>query len=507
MQNENFDLTKINDINLSVLDARTYIDKYFIPLDDGTHAILKNGVYKIVDTAVLKSTYFNRMSKQWNKYYFTEKTDIRTIIYDLNKPILSATELNLCPRKKHLYKPYKDFTDDIKRKVGIMLFHLKDVLCDSQEDIYQFLLKWLANAIRGNKNNSCVYLKGPQGTGKTTVFDFIRYHVIGDELCVETGSGPLKTKFNSELAGKLFVLFEELENFSSAEWISISSVLKRNITGKTIMIEAKGVNPVKHDNINNYVLLSNNDAIQDDDGRRYFIVPMSSKRIGDTKYFDNLYKNCFNDAVGHAMFCYLHEIDLTNYNAQKYPVTDAKLDSVAKRLDNVYKFLKDDYVLKSIGINKMLLSGLYKEYIDYCTKHTQKIKGKIDFNAMLKQVGIESYKSNGNNVYNVPKEELKAISDKLHWVHRLDSDRHDICSKVTINIFSEKGTLNGPKDEDYEYGIVKTETKESQYKQLLDLYEIQKNVVKSIMNNKDTLNKKPIEQDVSLQELIAMYNY
>ena len=126
---------------------------------------------------------------------------------------------------------------------------------------------------------------------------------------------------------------------------------------------------------------------------------------------------------------------------------------------------------------------------------------------MLKQVGIESYKSNGNNVYNVPKEELKAISDKLHWVHRLDSDRHDICSKVTINIFSEKGTLNGPKDEDYEYGIVKTETKESQYKQLLDLYEIQKNVVKSIMNNKDTLNKKPIEQDVSLQELIAMYNY
>ena len=117
----------------------------------------------------------------------------------------------------------------------------------------------------------------------------------------------------------------------------------------------------------------------------------------------------------------------------------------------------------------MLLSGLYKEYIDYCTKHTQKIKGKIDFNAMLKQVGIESYKSNGNNVYNVPKEELKAISDKLHWVHRLDSDRHDICSKVTINIFSEKGTLNGPKDEDYEYGIVKTETKESQYKQLLGL--------------------------------------
>ena len=96
--------------------------------------------------------------------------------------------------------------------------------------------------------------------------------LICKNIDLETGSGPLKTKFNSELAGKILVQFEELENFSASEWMSISSVLKRIITSPSIMIEGKGKDAVEQKNINNYVLLSNNDAIQDDDGRRYFIL-------------------------------------------------------------------------------------------------------------------------------------------------------------------------------------------------------------------------------------------
>ena len=514
-QTENFSLTKINDMNLTqvegIASARAYIDKYFIPLDDGTHAILKNGKYQIVETSVLKSIYFNRMSKKLYTYYFTEKIDIRTIIYDVHKPVLTATELNLCPRMKHTYSPYKDFNEDTKKRVEIMLFHVKDVLCDGNNEIYQFLLKWFANMARGNKNDSCVYLKGPQGGGKSTVFEFLRHHVVGDELCVETGSGPLKTKFNSELSGKLLVIFEELENFSSAEWVSISSVLKRIITSKTIMIEAKGVDPVQHTNLNNYALASNNDAITDDDGRRYFIVPMSAKRIGDSAYFTNMHTQCFNDLVGQAFYCFLHEIDLKNYNAQQYPITDAKLDSIAKRLDSVYRFLKDDYVLKSIGINKLKLTELYKEYVSYCVRLSiQKFKGKIDFNAMLKNVGIEPLKYTGVYLYNVSYEKLKALSDKFHWVHKLDTDKCEV--RTTITITKETFKVDSKVDP-YEYGVEKqnlaVDTLKLKFEKLLDLNK-QKNEIVKRMNQNRNLCDQYIEKErteVTFDELREIYMF
>jgi hypothetical protein len=40
----------------------------------------------------------------------------------------------------------------------------------------------------------------------------MRPYVIGLDLCYQGGSAPLKNNFNSELSGKLMVLFEELEN-------------------------------------------------------------------------------------------------------------------------------------------------------------------------------------------------------------------------------------------------------------------------------------------------------
>jgi hypothetical protein len=94
-------------------------------------------------------------------------------------------------------------------------------------------------------------------------------------------------------------VFEELENFSISEWISISSILKRQITSPTLMIEAKGKDQRQENNLNNYILISNNDCIQDDDGRRYFILDISTKYIKNEEYFKRHY-TCFNDEVGQA---------------------------------------------------------------------------------------------------------------------------------------------------------------------------------------------------------------
>ena len=88
----NFSLNHVK--TLSPNDARRYIDSYYIPLTDGNRAFYINGKYDILDDAVIKKTYFKRMSVDIVKYYFEEKTDLRTIAYDIFQPTLFDTYLN-----------------------------------------------------------------------------------------------------------------------------------------------------------------------------------------------------------------------------------------------------------------------------------------------------------------------------------------------------------------------------------------------------------------------------
>ena len=90
----------------------------------------------------------------------------------------------------HTYQPFELFDESINESIKMMLEFIKNIICgEKQDSYYEFTLKWLANMIRGNKNNSCLYLKDEaQGIGKSTSPLFIKKHVIGKDLCLETGS-------------------------------------------------------------------------------------------------------------------------------------------------------------------------------------------------------------------------------------------------------------------------------------------------------------------------------
>ena len=418
----NFKLSEVK--NLSQTDAKTYVTKYFVPLSNGGHAHFINGKYELIDDKIVKSTYFNRMSKELNTYYFKELTDIKTVVYKLDKPVFYDDNINLCPKMKHAYKPYVTFSDAIKKNINKFLGFIKEVICSDNNDSYDFILKWTANMIKGKKNNSCIYLKGSQGIGKSTLPQFIKKYVIGDDLSLETGSAPLKSNFNSVLAGKLFVVFEELENMNASEWNSMSSVLKRIITSDRILLEAKNQNSYEADNLNNYMLLSNNDSIKDDCGRRYFIADVTAKREGDIEYWTDLNTSCFNDLVGEAFYCYLMEVDTNKFNPQSFPMTNNKIDSINKRLDSVQQFLKDCYILLNLGIN-CSVQDLYDAYVVFCASNTKKPYNKIDFNKHLSTLNINHYKSNGQNKYKITCADLLAIANKKHWIHKLDEFKFD----------------------------------------------------------------------------------
>ena len=152
-------------------------------------------------------------------------------------------------------------------------------------------------------------------------------HILGPNLCLETGSEPIKSRFNNILGGKLLVSFEELETFSTAEWAAVDSVLKRQITSDSIVLQAKRQDAFTTKNITNYILLSN--FVVYDSDRRMFVLDVQTQYKGNREYWSNLYNNCFNNDVGNALYSYFYEIDTNNHHPQDYPITENKINSIS----------------------------------------------------------------------------------------------------------------------------------------------------------------------------------
>ena len=98
-----------------------------------------------------------------------------------------------------------------------MLAFMKEVWCDGNEKLLQYLLKWFSNLLKGNKNQSILYVKPIEGVGKSTFTDFFIHHVLGSELHAKGDKECLCTANNMDLLGKPFVLFEELPVMSKNE--------------------------------------------------------------------------------------------------------------------------------------------------------------------------------------------------------------------------------------------------------------------------------------------------
>ena len=439
----NFSFDELEPTKHSLKFCKDYIARYFVPLSCGNIAVFKDGKYSVSDDTTVRKVYFNRMPKfdyktedgtkssfDFSKWFFSVYTGIRSISFEVNKEVFYDDKINLCPRMKHQYVQYETFSKSIQKKVQVLLNYIKEILGNGRDDVQGYILKWLAHMVKGKKNDSILYLRAKQGFGKSTLQNFIRKHVVGSDLSLEEGSNPLISDFNERLAGKIFVAFEELESFSKSQWMSISARIKRYATSDVMTVENKNVKAYTVQNLMNIMIMANEDAVMDDDGRRYMILDIATHRqvipncdsernIENRKYWDKVY-SCFNDEVGHAFYCYLMEVDTTNYVPQDFPTTQSKLDSYAKRMDSHENFLKYNYVLNRSEI-KTTLGDLYEEYVSFCRgSGISKAYSKVELGKKLREIGIEPYKSNDKLKIKVSAKDLAQIAKSFNWVHETD---------------------------------------------------------------------------------------
>jgi hypothetical protein len=250
------------------------------------------------------------------------------------------------------------------------LDHVRLVLADSDETIYQYVISWLAHIIQfpANKIGTGILFKSEQGAGKGILFDMIIKHIIGRDYSTNVNDmNQLLGQFNSIVEGKLLTVCDEIQNYGGA--YKSNDKLKSLITNESLIIERKGFDSQSVEDFNNYVFLTNNEwAVKvETSDRRYIIIESSSNRIGDREYFNNLLR-LTNDEVGTHFYNWLMRFNITidlrlipNTNAR----TQLKLNSVPEPIHWLIHVLRGD--IGNVVCGAVLYSGsiLYKSFTDW----------------------------------------------------------------------------------------------------------------------------------------------
>lgn len=221
------------------------------------------------------------------------------------------------------------------------LLELLAYLCSGEknaEEVYNWVLDWMAYPLQhpGAKMSSAIIMHGPQGTGKSTIWQCLA-KIYGDYATVLNQRG-LEDRFNADwVDSKLFLLAEEV--VTRAEMWHIRNELKELITGEWIRVNPKNIAAYRQRNQVNGVFLSNeNQPLPlDNDDRRHCVI-YTPPPIGEA-FYDEIYLEIENGGV-EALYDFLLRRDLSRFHPKKRPpMTEAKAALIALSSPSEVRFI------------------------------------------------------------------------------------------------------------------------------------------------------------------------
>lgn len=284
---------------------------------------------------------------------------------------------------------------------------------------YRRCLKWLHTIlVRLRRVEVIKVMCSDEGTGKSYLFEFIQKFVLGIECCLVTSE--LKDalgEFNSQLAGKLLVVFEETKRTAFSD---VSDKLKHAITGDRFRICKKYQDATSVPNIASFALLSNNHDIgiigrrvwERDVGTMY--VTKGGKR---NPYWETLAQiiprgSVLSDEdmrkgenIGRAFVAYLRDYGNTMSDSKFFSLSNGQSEAKTQDKANfTLQYLKE-YWTHGISLVTECSKPLETLYTSFCEwfelknkmKHpgrtnTMLPPGKDTFRKSLKTYGIEQVK-------------------------------------------------------------------------------------------------------------------
>lgn len=237
---------------------------------------------------------------------------------------------------------------------------------DNGDEVYWWLLRWMAYPLQhpGAKLSSAVIMHGPQGTGKSTVFQVLAQ--IYDRYATVLNQRGLEDRFNADwVDGKLFLLAEEV--VTKAEMWHIKDELKELVTGEWVRVNGKFVGAFRQRNRINIVYLSNYGQplpIENDD-RRHLVVWTPPQR--EDRYYDAVRAEIADGGID-AFYHHLLNLDLEDFKPwERPPMTEAKKELIEVSKSSEERFL-DAWVGMELGlpVSPCKSQDLYTAYARWC---------------------------------------------------------------------------------------------------------------------------------------------
>lgn len=168
---------------------------------------------------------------------------------------------------------------------SLLIDLIKNVICYGREDLWEWVLNWMAHAIQHPTATAevALVLRGGQGVGKS--FFAKRFgELFGTHFVPITDPKHVVGNFNKLLQEAQLVFSDEA--FAGEDKRS-AAILKGLVTEDHITIEPKGVNAFKARKYFRMILASNESRVvtADMDDRRFLVLDVSEARKRDNEYF------------------------------------------------------------------------------------------------------------------------------------------------------------------------------------------------------------------------------
>jgi hypothetical protein len=318
-----------------VVDLITEINAEFMVVTEGGRVViykperdpmLKRDHFVRLDFADFKKWFMNRqvcvgtntkkqlimipIAKVWLEH--PDRRQYARVIFDPSGRHAGKNDLNL----------WRGFAVNPKQgSWAKMQEHIREIICDGNEDHFNWLMGWLARLVQfpGEQGHVAVVLKGMEGSGKGILARGLM-RILGQHALTASNPKHLTGQFNGHLRDCIFLFADEA--FFAGDRAHVG-VLKAFITEDCIMIEPKFKAAGLAPNLLHIMMASNEEWVIPAglEARRFFVLLVPPGKVGDRAYFDAIQSE-LDDGGYEAMLYDLSTYDLTGFNHRNPPATE-----------------------------------------------------------------------------------------------------------------------------------------------------------------------------------------
>ena len=272
----------------------------------------------------------------------------------------------------------------------LYLEHIRNVIANGENDVYEYLLSWMALAVQepAQPGHTAIVLRGGQGAGKGT---FARWFLdlFGSHGKQIVDGRLLVGHFNAHLRDCIALFADEAVAVSDK---AHEAVLKAIVTEESMMITAKGKESSVEKNCLHVLMASNSDWVVPTgmDDRRFVVLDVANGQENGPEYWSALNQQ-MEGGGAQALLYMLSTRDLKGFDPRQRPKTEALQDQKIRSFDPLVQWLYDALQDGAVGGAPIVEAGaIVKGHVEWECRQVIGSSPGHRLSQMLRKLGVTS---------------------------------------------------------------------------------------------------------------------